>query len=106
MFECGSHNTDHFLNDDNLSHHDEEESLPSSQGKSQQDVNGHGLILNDSYREDVMSEGDNEDDLDNPYFQYQTPTAPLHSETLKRSSLGGVEKPPMQCSDHCITATL
>ena len=52
-----------------------------------QDDTGHGLTLNGLYREDVMSQGGVEDYLDNPFFQYQPPTAPLQPERIN-SDLG------------------
>ena len=47
-----------------------------------------------------MSEGDAEDDLDNPYFQYQPPTAPLQPERINTdpSSRPATHTDPVEAS--------
>ena len=57
-----------FPNEDDLPHHDDEESLLGVQKNGHQDDTCQGLTLNDLYREDIISEGYAEDVLDNHYF--------------------------------------
>ena len=86
--------SEHFPNDDDLSNHEDVESLAGSQGNSHQDDTNHGLTLNKLYREDAMSEGDAEDDLDNPFFQYQPSTTCLQPEGICNDPSSRLMGPP------------
>ena len=46
--------SEHFSNSNDLSNHEDEESLMGSQGNGHQDDTDHGLTLNGLYREDIL----------------------------------------------------
>ena len=66
-----------------------------SQGNSHQDDTDEGLALNGLYKEDTMSEGDAEDDLNNLFFQYQLSAAPVQQERVNTDLASGPSRAPV-----------